>query len=258
MEDSIRFQVAVRSIVGAREEQQDAVYVHADGSKVLAVVCDGMGGLRSGRLAGLTAVAKMKELYFAWDRKVSAPNMFLRAVDILDESVYGLKDEEGVRLAAGATIVAAVIEGGDLFWLSVGDSRLYLLRQTEIVKVTREHNYFLRLNRLLEEGGITPAEYEREAGRGEALISYIGVGGVEIMDINSVPFRLAVGDTVLLASDGLYKTLTDDEIKRHLGADAGESAAALIKAVSARRNAGQDNTTCVVIKCRENDTEESR
>jgi protein phosphatase len=246
----IRYEVALRSVIGTRDEQQDCAYAYANGSVVFATVCDGMGGMQNGKTAGITAMGKMKELYFSKDEEESYPAFFLRSVDILDECVFTLKDGEGSRSSSGTTIVAIAIENDKLHWMSVGDSRLYILRKEEIVRVTRDHNYRLHLDRMMREQVITKAQYDGELPGAEVLISYIGIGGVQVMDINDAPFVLRPGDTVLLSSDGLYKALPDDEILRCLQSGGAEHAIdVLIGESGGKANRFRDNTTCVVVKC---------
>jgi protein phosphatase len=246
----IRYEAALRSVVGTRDEQQDCAYVRSDSGGVFAVVCDGMGGMGDGGIASVTAVEKLKDLYFSKRTKEAYHAFFLKAVDILDERVFMLKDSEGGRRLAGTTIVAIAIENEELFWMSVGDSRLYILRKNEIARVTRDHNYLLRLDQMMREKSITKTQYDDEAPKGEALISYIGIGGVQVMDINEVPFPLLAGDAILLASDGLYRFLGDEEILPLLQAGgAADAADALIRGATEKAVRFQDNTTCVVVKC---------
>jgi len=243
------YEVAMRSIPGTRAQQQDYAFYQAGPDRVFAVVCDGMGGMDEGFTASAVATEKIKEQYCCKNPAESYSSFFMRSVEIIDECVYSLKNTQGERLNAGTTIVAAVIEDDRLYWLSVGDSRLYLLRENEIVQVTRDHNYFLSLNQLAQENRIDRREYEYEAARGEALISYIGMGGVQIADINEIPFRLMHGDTVLLTSDGLSKALPDWEILRILsGSDVASALDSLIDRSVEYSAAFQDNTTCIAIR----------
>jgi protein phosphatase len=245
----IRYEVALRSVIGAREEQQDYAYAHTDGAAVFAVVCDGMGGMEGGRIAGLTAAKKLKELYFSKTDEESYPAFFLKSVDILDECVLMLQNDEGKYLCAGTTIVTIAIEDDKLYWLSVGDSRLYILRDNEIVQATRDHNYFLNLDQMVREESITKIRYESEKQKGEALISYIGIGGVQVMDINGEPFLLHPGDIVLLASDGLYGSLPDEEILQCLREGGAERAADALIKPAGNGSRFWDNATFVVVKC---------
>ena len=244
-----RYIAAMQSVIGTREEQQDSMFCHVDEQRVIAAVCDGMGGLESGKLASMAVIEKLKELYKEKKADETFPSFFLKIVDILDELVFRMKSKIGEGASAGTTLTAAAIEGDDLFWLSIGDSRLYILRGDEFVQATRDHNYFLRLEQMLREKEIDERQYHVEALRGEALISFIGKGGIELMDINHSPFKLLPNDTILLTTDGLYKALSEEEIIDCLRMEnVGEALNAMMKKACDKARQAQDNTTCVVIR----------
>lgn len=239
----------MKSIIGTRDEQQDFACLRLDDKKVFAVVCDGMGGHQNGGLASFTASETLLELYERKDPLEPYSVFFQNVVHVLDENVYGLKNDRGKKLGAGTTLVAAAVEGDELTWLSVGDSRLYILRKNECVQVTRDHNYLLELERLKQEKKITESKYEKELSKGESLISFVGMGGISIHDINLKPFVLSPQDTLLLSTDGLHGTLTKDEILLCLNqSDAQEAARELLDKVESKENKYQDNTTFIVIK----------
>ncbi|MDR2356796.1 MAG: serine/threonine-protein phosphatase [Oscillospiraceae bacterium] len=238
------YEVSTSSVPGSREEQQDSFRVRESEGAVAAIVCDGMGGLSNGALASKTAADKFIELCSGKAPDVSWTDFTVSAARALDECVYKLSDSRGARLRAGTTAAAAVIDGGALFWLSVGDSRIYIARGGEIQRLTRDHNYFLTL------GGaraLTRERYEAEARRGDALISFIGMGGIDVMDANSSPLALMPGDTLLLTSDGLYKAAREEAIGRIL-CDSLPDKAPRLTYLAESSHKSSDNTTCVVIK----------
>ena len=199
--------IAYRINIGDREEQQDCLGLDKKEDSAMAVVCDGMGGLNNGAAASATAVRKLIDLYGA-NESDDIPLFFLESVDILDESVYRISEKERSSARTGTTIVSAFINNDGLYWMSVGDSRLYIIRNGAIVAATRDHNY----NLLLEEMRKSNIETKDE-DKGEALVSFIGMGGIELMDISREPFVLKKDDRILLTSDGLYKLLSDEQIK---------------------------------------------
>ncbi|MDR1588916.1 MAG: protein phosphatase 2C domain-containing protein [Oscillospiraceae bacterium] len=240
----MRYEISASSVAGSRKEQQDSFRVRESADAVAAIVCDGMGGLTGGALASGAAADRFIELYSRKAPDESRTDFMANAVRELDECVYKLSDARGVRLRAGTTAAAAVIDGDALCWLSVGDSRIYIARGGEIQRITRDHNYFLTL------GGIktlTREQYEAEAKRGDALISFIGMGGIDVMDINTSPLTLLHGDALLLTSDGLYKAVDEKTIGRVLCDDLPDKAPRLTHLAD---NSGprRDNTTCIVIK----------
>lgn len=246
----LRVDVGQYSIIGTREEQQDAVSIDIQSGCVLATICDGMGGLDNGQQASICAIETLRTLHKEKLVSEKYPDFFLRAVDILDESVCALRHVHHNRIISGTTIVSAVVTENQLFWLSVGDSRLYIVRGEEIVCATTDHNYNLILNKAYHSGEISEAEYRAEAEKGEALISYIGMGGIDMIDMNSQPFALQSGDIIMLTSDGLYRCLSMDDMFRltKKPGNAQSIAERLIERSQVNASGNQDNTSVIVIK----------
>lgn len=203
---NLKLSYSLKSDMGTRDEQQDYALCYYEGGCFAAVVCDGMGGLSGGILAAKCAATTFIELVKSRDKAEDVSSFFLRMVDILDEKVSSLKDASGEKLNAGTTLVAVLIEKEKLYWLSVGDSRLYLMRNNELIQATRDHNYSLLLN------SIQPGD-TASVLRKDALISFIGMGGIRIMDISKNSVSLVENDMILLTTDGLFKSLTDSQIK---------------------------------------------
>lgn len=161
-----------KSVIGSREDQQDAYYASSSGDTAFAVICDGMGGSVGGAAASQIVVNKIIEMVAIKNNTESYPAFFLRAIDILDESVVNLQKQSGA-LNSGTTIVAVGIEKGFLYWLAVGDSRLYIIRGDEIVQVTRDHNFALSIGELTQEE-LKKAAISPDRHRTDALVSFIG------------------------------------------------------------------------------------
>ena len=240
------YEIAQKSILGKRREQQDSFFIHTEKEKVFSAVCDGMGGCSNGQAASMVVSETMKRLYLSKATDESYTDFFIKSIDILDEKVLSLRDSDSRNISSGTTILTVAIEGNSLYWLSVGDSRLYIIRNENIARVTRDHNYFLSLNKLVENGTIDTDKYKDEASKGEQLISYIGMGGVLIFDVNDAPFKLMPQDAILLCTDGLYRAVSDDEILHIVnGHNSKETVCALI---DESNKIYFDNTTCILIK----------
>ena len=104
--------------------------------------------------------------------------------------VYEKSKESEELEGMGTTLDICLIYNNRAFIGHVGDSRIYIIRDDEILPVNREHNYGFRLHEMLNAGTITEEEYLSEEERAEALISFLGVGKLELMDINEEPFPL--------------------------------------------------------------------
>lgn len=256
VQENPKASIAGSSIIGTRQYQQDFLYLYSDSCQVFGIVCDGMGGLNGGETASRMAVELLARDYLRRDVEEPLPDFFYREAVAMDRAVSGLRDGNGNPMGAGTTVVAASIIGDQLYWLSVGDSKIYIIRNDEITAVTREHNYRLMLQEQLAAGRISQTEYdvEEKTRKAEALTSYIGMGGVKLADINQIPFSLLHGDLIVLCSDGVYKSLDESQIYsmvRDNDVDMAIAAERLTAMALEKGARGQDNTSVVLISFRE-------
>lgn len=238
------------SIIGTRQYQQDAYGCIETPMGCLAIVCDGIGGLQGGEKASQLVVRGLLEDYI---RQTDGDiRRFLRVEAIkLDKRVAHITGDQGEPLSAGTTLAAVHVRDGKMSWVSVGDSKIYVLRGGELHCIVREHNYRLLLNELLMNGKLTKEQYHAEERQAEALISYLGVGELSLIDTDEKPLQLLAGDKVLLCSDGLYKSLSDDKIKAIIADndfDLQRAADELTASALRVSPKAQDNTTVVLLR----------
>lgn len=246
----------VRTATGNRKYQQDAVYVTPSKilaanktTRVLALVCDGMGGMADGGRASQTAIQMMVQGFQRVEKsaQLDIPAFFRQGIRAIDQAIYQFPKENG--RGSGTTMVACIAEDNKLYWASVGDSRIYIIRGDKMWQVTRDHNYRLVLEDMVASGRMTREEAEAQRQK-EALISFLGIGNVNLMDMNTTPITMEYGDTIMLCSDGITKTLPDAQIKRILTADVvkpEQRAEALVEAATHINSHSQDNTTVALI-----------
>ncbi len=246
--DNFMCSFAVRSDIGGREQQQDRAYlcIHEDG--VFAVVCDGMGGMMDGAAASDIALSSMRQAYVDChsENGIDVPAFLYQAMVSADKAVLtGMTHGLG-----GTTLVAVIIQGNQMYWASVGDSRLYIIRSGKILQATRDHNYQLRLDEMLKRTEITPDLYQKEMAKGEALLSYIGKGNLFLYDLTQAPFALQHGDKIMLATDGLFKVLSNEDLRSAIMSDisTNQRADSLMQLILNKGNRdSQDNTTFILI-----------
>ena len=244
-------ELGISSVLGNRDQQQDSAGFELNRDEALVLVCDGMGGHAGGQRASRLAVSLLLKTY---REEYPCPDPHSWLVDLAAEADYAvaaLKDESGQLLRAGSTVVAVLIRGRQLYWLSVGDSRIYLYRDGELVRATTDHNYQLVLQAQLESGEIDEAAFRAQSKKGEALVSFLGVNGLPIVASNERPFELRSGDMVLLTSDGLYRLLSDENMEQILQnfVKVPDALTALeARASSCGKNKVRDNMTVSIIK----------
>lgn len=252
-------ETASYSVMGDRPHQEDAVYIStADdpsgepANRILAVVCDGMGGMTNGGLASATAIQMIKDAFeqVKHEKTVNIPNFLISGIKSIDKTVYEIPRENG--RGSGTTMVAVIIEDNQLYWASVGDSRIYVWHDGEIRRVSRDHNYMMRLQEMVNQGLLSQEEADSNRQK-EALISFLGIGDVSLMDVNAEPFEMQNGDIVLLSSDGMTKVLSEDQIADILKEDISvqEKAEKLVETSVNINVRLQDNTTVAVLQYQE-------
>lgn len=248
--------IAVCSVQGNRNYQQDSYLVsekaHFNGAGRLAIVCDGMGGLESGEAASNTCARVINQVFYDLNRdeRVEDVERLMRetVVPEADNAVSNLKKADGSDLNSGTTLVAVVLRPEKTYWVSTGDSRIYLIDRKTICQVTRDHNLRLILQQQVNAGSITKEEMETEPNK-EALISYVGSGGNLIVDTGVIDFTPGQNKALLLCSDGVYKYLSDKEIQNivmQYSHNLNAAAAKLIENAMAKP-AKHDNITAMLI-----------
>ena len=245
------FEVAVLSVIGDREEQQDCAGFQIKIDEGIIAVCDGMGGHAGGQTASTLATEIFMNSYLHEYPCDDPHSLLVDTANDADRRISDLKKPSGEPLNAGSTVVAAYIKGNRLYWVSVGDSRMYILRQGEFVQTTADHNYMTLLMRQLDSGQIDSDTYEKNIPKGEALVSFLGVNGIPYIEANDIPFELISGDKILLMTDGLYKLVSDEGIKSVISnfENIVDALSALeLKAKKCGKNLARDNMTVALIR----------
>lgn len=252
-DDNSSFSLAALSVIGDRTDQQDSFGYSLKQDEGLIVVCDGMGGHDGGKIASEMAVETFLTTY-------SERYMIGNQIDVLidtakkaDTLISQLKNDNGDPLNAGSTLVSVLINRKKLIWCSVGDSRAYLIRNGEMVQLTQDQNYHTVLIEKMNAGLLEEAEFQKESTRGEALISFLGIGNLSLIDYSETPFELVKDDKIIIMSDGLYKIVSDAEILRIIDnfSNIGEAVQALeAKAKKNAKNTSalRDNMTVALLK----------
>jgi formylglycine-generating enzyme required for sulfatase activity/serine/threonine protein phosphatase PrpC len=247
---SLEFELAGSQIDGARDYQEDAFLIthltDADGKpSALVIIADGMGGHAAGNVASNMAVQAFNKHVSANYPSKSIPDILEQAVVKANNSIKETVAETPALSGMGCTMVAAILEEGKMWWVSVGDSHCYLIRNKELAKKNADHSYGGFLDRMEAEG--TPLEAEPGLSR-NMLMSAVTGEDINEIDVSEEPFELHDGDKVLLCSDGL-DTLSAGKIIQY--SDWSESpkecADALMTAVEEADMPRQDNTTAVVV-----------
>ncbi|HEX2656696.1 MAG TPA: PP2C family serine/threonine-protein phosphatase [Polyangia bacterium] len=212
---------------------------------LLMVVCDGMGGAAAGEVASRLAAKSIKQhLQTEGTRAREAPGESLeRAVLNANDAVLGEARAHPEEKGMGTTCTAAILAPERLAVAQVGDSRAYLLRDGRLRALTRDQTLAAQL---VEAGALKPEEVKRFPYR-NVLSQALGTKGT--VDPVITDEELREGDRVLLCSDGLHGSVSDEAIAKILGS-AGDVAAASEELIAAALSAGgPDDITVIVAEC---------
>lgn len=189
-----------------REENQDTVWSEMLSDTACAMVlCDGMGGERSGGLASQMAVdiisKRIKESFSEMMNRNSVRNLLITAVCAANSIVYETARREYINSVMGTTCVAAIVFGECAYIVNVGDSRAYhLFVQGEdecIRQITRDHSHVMEL---VERGKITEEEAKTHPKRNKITRA---IGAESSVTPDYFELDMSDGDMLLLCSDGL-------------------------------------------------------
>jgi serine/threonine protein phosphatase PrpC len=208
----------------------------------LAVVADGMGGYEGGQEASRLAVETLMEVYrdFGGDDPQAA---LVEALQTAHEQIREYSFAHPELRGMGTTCTAAAIVQDALYYVHVGDTRLYLIRDGQITRVTRDHSY---VGRLVESGMISLEEAENHPQR-NILTAALGTNPDLIMDSPGQPKPLRPEDVLLICSDGLWGQVRDSEILDAVENKSAEQTGRKLIEL-ARERGGPDNITVEVLR----------
>jgi protein phosphatase len=207
-----------------------------------------MGGMADGAEASAIVSRTMLQYFNEVDSSNYPELDLLVMLNAANDNVNHFMSE---RDKGGSTIVAVIIHNMKLYWVAVGDSRIYLVRNTAVVQLNREHVYSVELDEKAASGEISWEDAVGDSKR-EALTSYLGIDSLEKVDRSLRATQLIEGDRVLLMSDGVFGVLTDEEILSAMIHTPQESAVLLQEMVLNKQNPNQDNFTAIIFEYRGN------
>lgn len=253
----IELDVASALSLGARSRQEDAlVTAFSQGTEIgFAVLSDGMGGHAAGDLASRIIVTEIfAELTLQISRPhfstADIPALLYHCVVVANECLRNNIDADPSTLGMGGTVIAVVVVGGMLHWISVGDSPLLLFREGRLTRLNEDHSMAPQIDLMVDEG-LMDAQTARNHPQRNCLTSALTGDEIAAIDRPANPLALRHDDLVLVASDGL-EFLRGEGIEEILAKaakkDSRHIANALLSGITAMADPEQDNTSLVVIR----------
>lgn len=193
---------AVSETGSVRKNNEDTIYANPE--KGFFVIADGMGGHEAGEVASSMAVEKIRiELE---DRETIDSKLLESAFKETNKLIFDTSSFEKQQMLMGTTLTVLKIEKDKGYIGHIGDSRIYLIRNQEIIKLTEDHTY---VEKLYQEGIITIEEYENHPKKNILLKA---LGSDKPVDPQILEFQLLEGDILFLCSDGVYNLIQDEEL----------------------------------------------
>ena len=228
-----------------RMENQDFYDVRSIEGYTAAVVCDGMGGTAGGKLASSAAVETFqKEMERVLKKGMSLHQIEQTvgySVSLANDRIREIARQESAYQQMGTTLVCAIAREERVILGNVGDSRAYHIGRDGIHRVTKDHSL---VEDLVERGDLTPEEAKRHPQRN--LITR-ALGPEDFVQTDYFHVEWKQGEFVLLCSDGLVNTVSDQEILFEVIHN-GEPNTCLERLVDLSRQRGApDNVTAVLL-----------
>lgn len=202
------------SLIGDRSENQDRVLVVSEQGATLMICVDGMGGHSDGAKAAEVASQTIAQAFSRSAKPVFDPQGFLHlAIGRAHTNLVAIGAEQSMDSRPRATCAVCLVQDGAAYWAHVGDSRIYLLRESRVLERTRDHSH---VELLLREGLISEAEIADHPMRNFVECCLGGDPRLPGMSITGQK-GLTAGDMLLACTDGLWSGLGDEEIGQTLG-----------------------------------------
>ena len=194
-----------------RAQNQDAYQLEAlDRNTLLCVVCDGMGGAKSGNVASTLAVdvfvQEVKRTWVAGMDPEKTDQMLKNAVKLANFTVYDQSQQFEEFTGMGTTLVAVLIHGKNATIVNIGDSRAYSVKQDGVRQLTTDHSL---VQMMIARGELTPERARSYPGKN--LITR-AIGTEPVVECDIFHRRVEGGECLLMCTDGLSNLVDEQEI----------------------------------------------
>ena len=229
-----------------RTQNQDAFQIEMlDKNTLLCVVCDGMGGARSGNVASSLAVDVFtQEVCGTWTSDMDQEQqdqMLHSAVKLTNFTVHDQAQQFEDFTGMGTTLVAVLLRGKQLTVVNVGDSRAYNISDKGVTQLTEDHSV---VQMMVKKGELTPEQARFYPGKN--LITR-AMGTEAVVEPDLFHYKVEKGDCLLLCTDGLSNIIDEQEMLFEvIHGDDREQCCQRLMDIAKNRGA-PDNVTCVIV-----------
>lgn len=241
--DNLYVDIGNAQIIGTREKQDDSFATSVQDYGLMAIVADGIGGYINGNLASQIAVETYLDEFEKRDVTDNLSYFFQTTAVLANERI---RDEFG-DAKGGTTVVSVVLIEDKMYWTSVGDSNIDVLRGGRLIEINRKEN----VKNWLEDQYRAGAIGREEAMGGpmdKRLVNYVGYDGFKKADESDRPIFLKKKDKVLIYSDGV-EVLGQIELEAILSKriSAQDMADEIMEAIEKKNVRSKDNSTIIIL-----------
>ena len=229
-----------------RKQNQDAYRIEQlDRGTLLCVVCDGMGGAKSGNVAStLASEVFVEEVRRSWKSGMESDRidqMLKSAVKLANFTVFDQAVQFDEFSGMGTTLVAALVRDKQATIVNVGDSRAYGISRNGIQLLTKDHSL---VQLMVDRGELTPEVAKSYPGK-NLITRAIGTEPMVICDIYHK--EVSKGDFLLLCSDGLSNVVDEQEILFEVVHGVNKSHCCQRLLTIAKNRGAPDNVTSILV-----------
>lgn len=232
--------------VGSRDRQEDYLAEKQIGNMHVAILADGMGGYEGGDQASdIVTQGFIRFVEQQAQRYPQIPDLLVDATFSANARLAQIKKNANSNM--GSTLVASLVRGNHAWWVSVGDSLLYLWRNDQLQKLNAKHSHYQDLRQKVFLGEMSSAQVASDPQR-DGLTSALTGREIKYVDVSRFGIDLQQGDIFILASDGL-ETLSTEQIIAILQKNSTPQQIAdiLVRHVKLAGNPHQDNVSVLVV-----------
>jgi len=201
----------------------------------LYTVADGVGGLKRGDIASKIAVDTIKDEYYS-SKSINSKRALIGAIKKANLKILSMSSMEEKMCS---TAVCLVIKNDRAYVMNIGDSRAYILRNSNLVKLTLDHSY---VSERVKAGELTEEE-ARIHPRKNIILRCLGDS--EKLKVDSFSYRILKGDKFLLCSDGLWGELEHKKLEEIVKTESKKAIKELV--IEANKASGDDNISVILI-----------
>lgn len=223
-----------------RTLNEDSVGYYEEDDFGIFVIADGMGGHNAGEIASKIAIDTIIEYVINHKNDRSEEEILNEAILSANRKIYRESLLNESCNGMGTTLVGAFVRENNLTMVNIGDSRGYILKDGQLIKITKDHSL---VQELLDNGTITNEEAKSHPNK-NVITRALGTNPVVMADYYNLDIRGV--SKILLCSDGLTNEVSEEDIFRVLQGYNGNQCMELIN--MSKKNGGRDNISIIIFK----------